>query len=116
MKPELYLDEGAGYAHCIGVRSHRDIATPCLPPCSSRERCNSAIMSVQIWAVMGGAVFLAIAARAAQRDRDDRAAFLQSSVECVDAACECPLCLAQPRTKAAHHVAAYMVIGLLLPW
>ena len=72
---------------------------------------------LQLWAAMGSVVFLAIAARAAQQDRDNRAAFLQSPVESEDVtACGCPFCSAQPSTKVAHHVTAYMVVGLLLPW
>ena len=70
----------------------------------------------QLWAAMGLAVFLAIAARAAQQDRDARAAFLQTSSECEEAACGCPYCCAQPSVKPAHHVTAYMAVGLLLPW
>ena len=65
---------------------------------------------------MGSAVYLAIAARAAQRDRNDRLAFLQSSAACQDTPCDCPLCSTQPSTKPAYHVTAYMIVGLLLPW
>jgi len=65
---------------------------------------------------MGLIVLLAIAARAAQQDRDARAAFLRTSSECEEAICCCPHCSAQPTTKPAHHVTAYMVVGLLLPW
>ena len=70
----------------------------------------------QLWAAMGLAVFLAVAARAAQQDRDARAAFLRTSSRCEDTACRCPYCGAQPSTKPAHHVTAYMAVGLLLPW
>ncbi len=65
---------------------------------------------------MGSGVFLAIARRASQRDRDDRVAFLHSSAACQETACDCPLCSAQPSTKPAYHVTAYMIVGLLLPW
>ncbi len=71
---------------------------------------------LQLWAAMGLVVFLAIAARAAQQDRDARAAFLQASSECEETVCGCPYCSAQPSTKPAHHVTAYMAVGLLLPW